>query len=198
MSVKSIGGAFVAPAVLVLAVELSVGFAVSGQEPPPGLGDGATSAAPQAELAPRIKVPRPLGSPGKPIAPIAIDYELLAPPQLGVPFDVQITLVGRSGISDLALTVHADDGIVIGTPQPTSSSADGAQGTWTVAATAYKEGTLYLGVLAQGTVGDQHPSRELVIPIRIGVAASAEQTAAALSSTGSSTQRVIVLPSENR
>jgi hypothetical protein len=198
MSAKSIGDALLAPTVLLLAAELSVGFAVSGQEPPPGLGAGATSAAPQAELVPRIKAPRPLGSPGKPVAPIGIDYEISAPPQLGVPFDVQISLAGRGGIADLALTVRADDGLEVGTPQPTSSSADGARGTWTIAATAYKEGTLYLGVLAQGTVGDQHPSRELVIPIRIGVAASAEQTAAALSSTGSSTQRVIVLPSEER
>jgi hypothetical protein len=198
MSVRRIRGALLAPTLFVLAVELSVGLTVSGQEPSKGLGDGAASTTPQIEPAPRVKAPHPLGSPGKPVAPIAIDYDLSAPPQLGVPFDVQITLAGRDGIADLALAVHADDGLVVGTPQPTSTSADGARGTWTIAATAYKDGTSYLGVLAQGTIGDQHPSRELVIPIRVGMSASTEEPSAAAPSSTRSSQRVIVLPSEDR
>jgi hypothetical protein len=189
--------ALLASAILIGAIELCGGNASSAQAPAAGVGEGTAGAAPQTEPTPRIKTSRLRGSPGKPVAPIAIDYELSSPPQLGVPFDVQITLAARDGVTDLALTVHAGAGIEVGTPQPMSSSADGAQGTWTIAATAYQQGTSYLGVLAQGTAGDQHPSRNLVIPIRIGTAAPAQQ-AAKTSSPNASTQRVIVLQSEDR
>jgi hypothetical protein len=193
MSARSLTGALLASASLVVGLAMTVGDPTFGQELA-----GAPGAAPPTEAAPRIKAHILGGSAGKPTAPIGIDYDLSAPPQLGVPFDVRITLEGRYGVTDLSLAVHADDGIEVGTPQQTSSPADGAGGTWTLAATAYKNGTLHLAVLAQGTVGDQHPSRELVIPIRIGSTAQAPQTATASSATRSSTQRVIVLPSEDR
>jgi hypothetical protein len=198
MSVNRIGGALSAPAVVLLAIALSVRSLVSGQEPATSPSVGVASTALQTESALRIKAPHLLGTPGKPVAPIAIDYALSAQPLLGVPFDVSITVEGRDGIAALTLTVHAEDGLEVGTPQPTSRSADGTSGTWTVVATVYKEGTSYLGVLAQGTVGGRQPSRDLEIPLRIGTPISVEQTAAAPSSTGSSTQRVIALPGEQR
>ena len=191
MSKRGISGALLASAIVVAGLAVNVGHPASGQELATAPG-----AAPVTD-APRIKS-HALGTPaGKPMAPIAIDYELSAPPQLGVPFDVRITLEGRYGVTDLSVAARADDGIEIGAPQPTSVSADGARGTWTLAATAYKEGTLYLALLAQGTVGDQHPSRALSIPIRIGTA-PAQQAADAPSAAGSKAERVIVLPTADR
>jgi hypothetical protein len=79
-------------------------------------------------------------SPGKPTAPIAISYVFSAQPALEQPFDVRIT-ASAEGITDLDLTVRGDDGLEVGVPVLTSSSTDGAERTWTVSATAGKEGT---------------------------------------------------------
>ena len=53
---------------------------------------------------------------GKPVAPIAIDYELSAEPALGVPFDMRIT-ASSMGITDLTLSLRADEGLQAGMPQ---------------------------------------------------------------------------------
>src|SRR4029077_1548013 len=164
-------------------------------EPAAGADDCAASAAPAAGApTPRIKSPRLRASPGKPVAPIAIGYELSTQPLLGVPFDVRICARGGGGIADLALTVHPGDGVQAGTPQLTASSADGVERSWTVAATAFDEGALYLSVLVQGAAGGEHAARNLLIPIRIGTVAPAKQAAALQPATDSSGRRVIVLP----
>jgi hypothetical protein len=153
--------------------------------------DGSGVVAP----APRIKS-HGRASSGKPVAPIAIGYEFSAEPSLGVPFDVRITARGGAGIADLALTVRAGDGLQAGTPQLITGSPDGAQRSWTVAATAFNEGTAYLSVLVTGTAGEQHPARDLLIPIRIGTAPPAKQTTSAEPKTDPTGERVIVLPAE--
>jgi hypothetical protein len=80
----------------------------------------------------------------------------------------------------------------------TTSSADGVARTWTVAATAFNEGTLYLSVLVQGMAGDQHPARNLVIPIRIGAEPPTRVGASARATTDFSGAPVIVLPAAER
>jgi len=176
-----------------VALEMSVVRAGPSAGPAASVGDGAAASA--AAAAPRIKS-NPLASAGKPVAPISIGYELATQPVLGVPFDVRISVRGSDGVADLTLMVRAGDGVQAGTPQLTASSADGAQRTWTVAATAYGEGALYLGVLAQGTVGNQHPARYLRIPIRIGATTVAAPTTVSPPKNGFSGQRVIVLPAD--
>jgi len=133
-----------------------------------GVGLGASlghtaPAPPKASVLP--------ASSGKPVAPIAIEYALSAPPQLGVPFDVRISVAGQDGIADVVLSVQPGNGVEVGTPRLMTSSPDGARRTWTVAATIFVEGAECLSVLAQGTAGDEHPARNLLIPIRSGAAA---------------------------
>jgi len=169
--------------------------AASGDGPAASVADGVAASA-VAAPAPRIKS-SPRASAGKPAAPIAIGYELATQPMPGVPFDVRISVRGGDGIADLSLTVRAGDGVQAGTPQLTASTADGAERSWTVAASAYGEGTLYLGVLAQGTVGNQHPARYLLIPIRIGTTTATAPATVSSSRTDPSTQRVIVLPADS-
>jgi hypothetical protein len=85
---------------------------------------------------------------------------------------VQLGAAERHG-RQAARKASPDDGVVAGTPQLTTTDAQGASCSWIVAATAFREGTLYVDVLVQGTAGDQHPSRSVVIPIRIGATATA-------------------------
>jgi len=176
-----------------------VGIALAGTQgyaaPHPQRSAGEVSAGSAAGAVP---TPRSLlsVSAAKPVAPIAIEYQFASQPQLGVPFGLQISAASRDGIDELALTVHPDDGLVAGTPQLTTGVSESARCSWTVTATAFKEGTLYLGVLVQGTVGDQHPSRNLMIPIRIGTTGSTPPTAPPQATSRSSIEQVIVLPSE--
>lgn len=161
--------------------------------------DGSVTAAASGVATPsppRIKSSPGYSSFGKPVAPIAIGYDLSAQPQLGVPFDVRISADGRDRITDLTLTVFAQGGVEVGTPQLTTSSADGALRVWTVAATAFGGGTAYLSVLAQGTADDQHPARNLVISIRIVAASATAPAAVGQSTTDSLGQHVVVLPAE--
>ena len=170
-------------------------LAYAAPEPQQRAGDGAADISLAAASAARSPS-RLTASPTKPVAPIAIEYAFSSHPALGVPFEVQITANGREGTGELVLTVHADDGLVAGAPQLTTSASEGAQCNWIVAATAFKEGTLYLDVLVQGTAGDQHPSRNLVIPIRIDTTAPPPM-AATQSAARAPSGRVIVLPSAN-
>ncbi len=166
-----------------------------------GLGLAATFAyaAPAPGVATGVAPAAGASSPsGKPVAPIAIGYELAAQPEIGVPFDVRISARGGDGIADLTLAVHSGDGVEAGTPQLTTSSADGGAHTWTVTATAFNEGTLYLSVLVQGTAGDQHPARNLVIPIRIGAEPPTRLAASVQPTTDFSAVPVIVLPATER
>jgi hypothetical protein len=183
-------------AILGLAFGVDVAHGAPGQERAAGVSAGVDDATPAAaESAPSRKSSRLRASPAKPVAPIAIGYEFSTQPALGVPFDVRISVRGGYGISNLTLAVHPGEGIQAGTPLLTASSDDGVERTWTLAASAFAEGTLYLGVLVQGTAGDQHPARNLVIPIRIGTKASATPPAAAQPTTDPSGRPVIVLRS---
>ena len=148
-----------------------------------------------ATAAPRVKSPVK-ATVGKPVAPIAIDYELSAEPALGVPFDMRIT-ASSMGITDLTLSLRADEGLQAGMPQLVSSSADGASRTWLVTVTAPGEGTYYLSVLVQGRSGSKQPARDVLIPIRIGAAAPTKSAAAAVEpKTDANGERVLVLPAE--
>ena len=196
MSANERRAAALALAILGIALAARHGSAAPANQPAAeSVSSGATASPPTAQ--------RLSGSRTKPVGPIAIVYEFSAQPELGVPFDVRISATGSGAVGDLELTVVADDGLEAGAPQLTTGSADGTQRDWTVSATGYKNGTLYLTLLVQGTVGDQHPSRTLVIPIRIGVTTAAAPTAgasstAAASAIGSSHERVIVMQSDAR
>jgi hypothetical protein len=155
---------------------------------------GAAAGVPAVGAPPRIKPIHAFAPPGKPVAPIALGYEVSAQPALGVPFEVRISARGGDGIVDLALTVRAGPGLEVGTPELTKSSADGTARTWAVAATAFANGTLCLNLLVQGTAGTKHQARNLVIPIRIGTQTATDEPAAQQSTRGSTTERVIVLP----
>jgi hypothetical protein len=193
-----------AAAILGGALQAALVTGAVGDEVVPAAGANDSSKAVAAQGGSTAVVPAPRvkshgrASAGKPVAPIAIGYEFSAEPSLGVPFDVRITARGGDGIADLMLTARAGEGLQAGTPQLTAGSPDGAQRSWTVAATAFNEGTAYLSVLVTGTAGDQHPARNLLIPIRIGTAAPAKRGTSAEPKTDPAGERVIVLPAEGR
>jgi hypothetical protein len=180
-------------ALAISAVAVGANGAYAAPSTPAGTGDTVQASG---ALTPGIASPRPLVSGAKPVAPIAIRYDFSTQPMLGTPFDVRISVQGGQGIADVSLAVQAGDGIQAGTPQLTASSANGVERTWTVAVTAFAEGTLHLNVFAQGTAGDQHPGRNLLIPIRIGTAVLAKPTTAPRSTTDPSGRGVIVLPAD--
>ncbi len=134
-------------------------------------------------------------SPGKPTAPIAIHYEFSGKPALGVPFDVRIT-ASAEGMTDLSLTLRANDGLQASVPQLTASSTDGSERTWTLTATAANDGTSYLSVLVQGRRGAEQPARDLLIPVRIGTATPSKAATTIEPKTEAGGERIIVLPAK--
>ena len=177
-------------ALLALAAHtLVAGVALADTPIAASAGETIAAAAPRVKSALRTSV-------GKPVAPIAIDYELSAQPALGVPFDVRIT-ASAQGITDLTLNVRADDGMQAGEPQLVSSSTDGDSRTWLLTATIAGEGTYYLSVLVQGQRGEEQPARDLLIPIQIGTATRAKGAATIEPKTDASGERIIVMPAQS-
>jgi hypothetical protein len=181
-----------APLVMIV---LATALAAPGVHAAPAAGTGrAAIGAATTGARSRIEPTDASTAAGKPVAAIALGYELSAQPALGVPFEVRIAARGGDGIADLALTVRAGPGLEVGTPQLTEDSADGAARSWTIAATAYGSGTLHLNLLVEGTAGTRHPARALAIPIRAGAEPAIDDSAPPRSTLGPATERVIVLP----
>lgn len=110
-------------------------------------------------------------SPGKPTAPIAIEFALAAEPAPGALLDISIEASAPSDVTDLALDARADDGraLLVAAQTPVA----GKRGAWTVTVVPLAAGTSYLNVTVQGTLGTDTQTRSVAIPVRAGGTAAA-------------------------
>lgn len=139
----------------------------------------------------RIK-PARLASPGKPVAPIAVEHTLSAEPALGVPLTVTITARAEPSVGALTIEVHGDEALGVAAP-PLAAAAPAGTSIWTVTVTPVAAGTGYLSVLVQGEAGGEPQARSLLIPIRVGVAKPAAVEPVKIDGGG---EQIIALPAE--
>ena len=135
-------------------------------------------------------------SPGKPTAPIAISYELSAEPQVAQPLEVRITARVAAGMSGPTLDVESNDALLIGAVSPEGSAgADANERVWTVTVTPLQDGSAYLNLAVSAELDGQELSRSLMIPIPVGDAKPAAESASAVK-IDESGEALIVLPAE--
>jgi hypothetical protein len=135
-------------------------------------------------------------SPGKPTAPIVIDYAFGAEPAVGQTLEVRIVVRTLAEGGPVTLDVHATEPqALLVLAQSTAESAPGGGETWTVAVLPLREAAGYLSVQAQATIGGAPATRNLMIPIRVAGAKPEVRSSRALS-TGPAGERLVVMPAE--
>jgi hypothetical protein len=119
-------------------------------------------------------------SPGKPSGPIGVDYEVVGEVAIGQALDVVITAQVPGAAAALVLEVNARDPaalLVAGHSAPVDR--DGAQ-TWVVTVVPLHSTTTYLNVLVVGELDGAPQARNVLIPIRVGVAEAVAAAASAV------------------
>lgn len=167
------------------AAALASVYAVAAGAPHPHGGGSAPAAA---DGAPRT-------SPGKPTAPITIAFALAAEPAVGALLAISIEIHSAAEVGDLALDARAEDGaaLLVAAQAP----VPGKSGAWTVTVVPLADGTAYLNVTAQGTIGGAPQTRSIAIPVRAGNAKPAQAREAVRASAAAGegeAERVVLLP----
>ena len=113
---------------------------------------------------------------GKPVAPFAIEHGLDAPPRLGVPLEISLTLRPRMPVEAVDLMLSADEGLALDASDErltAPAAAPDAPAEWRIAVLPLAEGVQRLRVYAEAAVGGQRQGRSTVITLRVGAAAEA-------------------------
>jgi hypothetical protein len=134
-------------------------------------------------------------SPGKPTAPIVIDYALGAEPAVGETLEVRITVRAPAEAGAVTLEARASDpqSLLMLAQSAPASSADGGE-TWTVHVLPLREAAGYLSVQAQARIGGGPATRNRLIPIR--VAGAPRVPSSRPLAAGPAGERLVVMPVE--
>jgi hypothetical protein len=138
-------------------------------------------------------------TPGKPVAPIAIDYELLGEPRVGEPLRLQIRVRPEQALTRLTFGVDAQAGLTV-TPLELPAAGPVAAGesiARTLVVTPLEPGAWRVTLLVQGEGGTGSLARVVSIPIRTAAPGSASKPKAAGSLKEDRSGRTVVsLPAQ--
>ncbi|HET6630855.1 MAG TPA: hypothetical protein VFG91_13870 [Woeseiaceae bacterium] len=135
-------------------------------------GEG-TAALEQGAQAAKPVAAEPQTSPGKPTAPISIDYDIIGVPIVGHPVNVDIRVSSTQGEAPVKLSWHVLDTGSLAFPEsqlrevavrvnPRQSE------TRQVTVVPQREGRLYLNVTAEVETPDGAMLKTIAIPIQVG------------------------------
>jgi len=111
-------------------------------------------------------------SPGKPqTVPVTLKYRLLESPQVGQPFDIELTVVSSIDTPSLGFDVAPEDGLLVDAQSATysaSSKPANSPETSIISVTPTREGRFHLRVTCSVMVNGQMQSRIVPIAIQVG------------------------------
>jgi hypothetical protein len=139
------------------------------------------------------------GVTGKPQPPIALDYELVGLPSLGVPLALRISAKTEAGVSALRLEIGAQPRLALATStaEALSVARPGAPLTRTVTVTPLARGRLYVRVTAHGERNGRVLTRSVLIPLDVDGARGAAPSVGVLTRDAAGLP-VIVMPAASR
>jgi hypothetical protein len=129
---------------------------------------------------------------GKPMAPIAVQYEVLAEPQVAQPVQVRITAHPGRGIAELELALSADAPLFVSSVSLSSASPE--ESVWIAVVTPLEETPGHLNVTVTGLLDGEQQARSLQIPIRVGPNPEGDRAPAV--KTDENGARIISLPAQ--
>ena len=117
----------------------------------------------------------PQTSPGKPTAPISIDYDIIGVPLVGHPVNIDIAVSSTRGEAPVKLSWHVLDTGSLSFPdsqlREVSLRVNSRQAeTRQVTVVPQREGRLYLNVTAEIETADGAMLKSMAIPIQVGSA----------------------------
>ena len=157
--------------------EASAGDATTAATPPRGPADK------QSRLADAV-------ADSKTTAPVDMKYELLAKPEIGVPFEVEFTFAPRLPADAIEVEVTEAAGLAIVGEKAARFMPVEAGQTYTskVLVQGDKPGLYYVGVVARMVTQVQTETRAFAVPVVIGNPPAAQKTAPAKDATGQAVQ----------
>jgi hypothetical protein len=134
---------------------------------------------------------------GKTTAPVDMKYDVLARPELGQPFEIEMTFSTRLPADKLETEVTEAPGLtIVGEKTATFSPVDGGQSySNKVLVKGDNPGLYYIGVIAKMSTKVQSETRAFAIPVVIGDPPSRQKAAPVKDSTG---QAVQSMPAQER
>ncbi|MBK7903731.1 MAG: hypothetical protein IPJ97_12890 [Proteobacteria bacterium] len=128
----------------------------------------------------------------KTTAPVDMHYDLLAKPELGQPFEVEMTFSARLPADKLEVSITEAPGLTI-VGEQTAAFAPVERGQSYASKVLVKgdnPGLYYVGVIARMSTKVQTETRAFAIPVVIGDPPSAQKANPAKDSTGQAVQSV--------
>ncbi len=161
---------------------------------------GTVVAAAAVHSKPEVPAERPKSSPGKPSAPITIDYEIMGKPVIGVPLSINVKI---SSALDHPIRVNYrindSTSLMFTTAQSRTVSllpaGDEAYSAQQVTVIPQREGRLFLNVSAEIETDVGMMARVMAIPIQVGRRRSTPQVSGELT-TGGDGEALISLPAK--
>ena len=162
----------------------------------PACGDGNSEATSAAKPLP---VADESASPGKPSAPISIDYEVLGRPIVGTPVSINVDIRGSDDAAPVNVSYSINDpGALVfqeGQVEILEMRSARDQGRQQLAVIPQREGRLYVNVSAEVQTPGGSMIKSIAIPIQVGSAPSTPQVNGE-PTPGPDGETVISLPAE--
>ena len=162
-----------------------------------GCGNGgSTAAGGSPKLIPNEKQ---TASPGKPSAPISIDYEVLGKPVVGTPVAINVDIGGTGDTGPVAVSYSINDASALtfqeGQVEALEMRATGETNRQQLAVIPHREGRLYVNVSAEVQTPGGSMIKSISIPIQVG-SAPATATINGELKEGPDGETVISMPAE--
>lgn len=159
---------------------------------------GERGAGPEEEAS---SSPAVAASPGKPSAPISIDYTVIGTPVVGQPVNINLEVSSSLGSRPVTLNYRINDARNLTFPQAQpqrvalAAPADAGRAAQQVTVIPQREGRLYLNVSAEVETEAGMMMKSMAIPIQVGRAPGQEETNGELRE-GADGETVISMPAE--
>jgi hypothetical protein len=158
-------------------------------------------AGPVADEAGTVQAPADTGfvSPGKPTAPISIDYEIVNKPIVGAPVQINITVSSSEGPVRVRYSINDASALQFQEDQveeeeiPEPGRAQPRQ----LRVVPLREGRVFVNVSAEVETAGGAMIRSMAIPLRVGAAPDAPAANGAMAE-GPGGESVITMPAEER
>jgi hypothetical protein len=137
-------------------------------------------------------------SPGKMLAPIRVDYEILGAPVIGEPLEIELTVSSSMNVPTLSVELRGGSGLVVPVENMRFAERDATPGesrAQRFSVTPMRGGTLSLIAVVRAEIGGRVQSDSVTIPIPVGgVPEPREREPAGVLTTDESGEPIISLP----